>query len=248
MLGARAGNVALVEALLERGADPQIEDEFGHTPWWSALNRAMEDAEFARQSLASLFERIGPTVLDVQTNGRLVRLQHQQGEYWVLSLMLAGFKTQNTRCVERSQRAYKYLQGFFAEALFGTLECLPNHLWQRTRRKRSYVNSVLARAEVHSLYQPARQLWVRTRNGHYLPNPLMQLRVHGDHDGPGWRPVFDALNLPWVATGTTASDNSYRGLEGLVESAARRAARSMNALDEPSAPSAASAEDADLYF
>ncbi len=248
MLGARAGNVALVEALLERGADPQIEDEFGHTPWWSALNRAMEDAEFARRSVASLFERIGPAVLDVQTNGRLVRLQHQQGEYWVLSLMLAGFKTQNTRCVERSQRAYKYRQGFFAEALYGTLGSLPEHLWQTTRRKRSYVNAVLARAEVHSPYEPARQLWVRTRNGHYLPNPLMQLRVHGDKDGPGWRPVFEVLNLPWVAAGTTESVNSYWSLEKLVESAARRAAGSMDALDESSAPTTAAAQDADLQF
>ena len=241
MLGARAGNLPLVEALLERGADPQIEDEFGHTPWWSALNRAMEDAAFARQSIAPLFERIGPAVLDVQTNGRLVRLQHQQGEYWVLSLMLAGFKTQSTRCVERSQRAYKYRQGFFAEALHGTLECLPEHLWQTTRRKRSYVNSVLARAEVHSPYQPARRLWVRTRNGHYLPNPLLQLRVHGGNDGPGWRPVFEALNLPWVAAGTAESINPYWNLAKLVESAAQRAAGSTDAPDGSSAPTTASA-------
>ena len=223
MMAARSGNLALVEALLERGADPQLVDEFGHTPWWFALNRAMEDLAFVRQAIGPLFERIAPAVLDVQTSGRLVRLERHQGEYWVLSLMLAGFKTQCTRCVERSQASYKFRQGYFAEALHVTLECLPEHLWAPLRRKRTYVNQVLARAEVHSPYQPARRLWVRTMNGHYLPNPLLQLRAHAGSEGPGWRPVFEALNLAWVGAGTSESAHVYLGLASLVDSATRRA-------------------------
>ncbi len=222
MLAARAGNLPLVEALLTRGADPQAADEFGHTPWWSALNRATEDSEFARRSIAPLFERIAPAVLDVQTDTRLVRLERHQGEYWLLSLMLAGFKTQCTRCVERQQPTYKYRNGYFADALHRTLENLPEHLWNTRRRKRSYVNQVLARAEVQSLYQPARRLWVRTMNGHYLPNPLLQLRAHGGNDGPGWRPVFEVLNLPWVDAGTSESDNWYASLTSVVQAVTRK--------------------------
>ena len=103
MLAARAGNLALVDALLLRGADPQMQDEFGHTAWMVALNRAIDDADFARQKIAALFDRIGPPVLDVQTDGRLVRLERHQGEYWLLSLMLAGLKTLRSRCVARYQ-------------------------------------------------------------------------------------------------------------------------------------------------
>jgi hypothetical protein len=216
MQAARAGNLPLVDALLGRGADPQTEDEFGHTAWLAALNRAMEDPVFARQSIAPLFERIAPAVLDVQTDGRLVRLERHQGEYWLLSLMLAGFKTLRTRCVERSLHASKYKQGFFAEALQSMLECLPEHLWRTQRHKRSYVNAVLARAQAQSLYQPARRLWVRTANGHYLPNPLLQLRTH-TAEGPSWRPVFEVLNLPWVDAGSIESDHWYRSLASLVE-------------------------------
>lgn len=249
MLAARAGNVPLVEALLARGADPQAEDEFGHTPWWSALNRATEDAEFARRAIAPLFERIAPAVLDAQTDGRLVRLERHQGEYWVLSLMLAGFKTQCTLCVERPQPEYKYRRGFFADALHATLECLPEHLWKARRKKRSYVNQVLARAEVHSSYQPARRLWVRTMNGHYLPNPSMQLRTRASNEGPGWRPAYEALNLPWVDAGTTAFDSPYASPTSLVDSAVRRAtAGRIDAPDEASATSTSSAEDSGLLF
>jgi hypothetical protein len=217
MMAARAGNVGLVEALLERGADPLIEDEFGHTPWLSALNRAMEDAEFARESIAGLFGLIAPSVLDVQTEGRLVRLERYQGEYWILSLMLAGFKTLRTDCVPRPERAYKYHRGFFAEALHATLECLPDHLWKPARRKRSYVNQVLARAEVDSPYLPARKLWMRTMNGYYLPNPHMLIRTLTGDAIAKWRPIYDALNVEWVAAGTAAPYDFGSSLTELVE-------------------------------
>ncbi len=204
MLAARAGNLALVDALLLRGANPLLQDEFGHTAWMAALNRAMDDADFLRQKIAPLFERIGPAVLDVQTDGRLVRLERHQGEYWVLSVMLAGFKTLRTRCAARALHPYTYDPGFFAEALQATLDALPEHLWRVQRRKRSYVNAVLARAEARSQYQPARRLWVRTSKGHYLPNPDVQLRTH-NADAAGWCPVYKTLNLPWVDAGTNRS-------------------------------------------
>jgi hypothetical protein len=217
MLAARAGNLPLVDALLLRGANPLAQDEFGHTAWLAALNRAIDDPDFARQKVAPLFERIGPAMIDVQTDGRLVRLERHQGEYWLFGLMLAGFKTLHTLCLERSHHAFKYDPGFFAEALQTTLECLPEHLWKSQRRKRSYVNAVLARAEVDSQYQPARRLWLRTKNGHYLPNPLLQLRSHST-DGPDWRPVLDVLNLPWVDAGTNrAAKWSTKLSEMLVE-------------------------------
>jgi hypothetical protein len=217
MMAARAGNIALVQALLERGANPQIEDEFGHTAWLSALNRAAEDPDFARQSIAGLFALIGPAVLDVQIDGRLVRLERHQGEYWILSLMLAGLKTLRTRCVERQARAYKYRRGFFAEALHATLECLPAHLWKLARRKRSYVNQVLARAEVDSPYLPARKLWQRTVNGHYLPNAQMLIRTLSGDAEAIWRPVYEALNLQWVDAGTTSARDFGPSLEEWIK-------------------------------
>jgi hypothetical protein len=114
----------------------------------------------------------------------------------VQTLMLAGLKTQWSQCVTRRQEPYKVLAGFFADQLHDVLQELPAWLWPEPRRKRTYVNQVLARAEVHSSYQPARRLWVRTRNGHYFPNPQMRLRV-----GDGWQPVYERLALQWIDRG-----------------------------------------------
>ena len=196
MLAAAAGNAALVEALLAKGADAGLRDEFGHTAWDHAVSRAMQDAEFARVGLAAVFDRLAPPAIDVQTAGRLVRLDRSQGEYWVLMLMLAGLKTQWSRCVTRRLELWKYHQGFFADQLHDVLVALPAWLWPDKRRKRTYVNQVLARAESGSTYRPARKLWVRARNGYYLPNPEMQLRV-----GDSWVPVYEALALAWIDQG-----------------------------------------------
>jgi len=196
MLAAMAGNAPLVEALLAKGADPERRDEFGHRAWDHAVGRAMREAAFAGIGLPALFELLAPPALDVQTEDRLVRLERHQGEYWVLTLMLAGLKTQWSQCVTRRQEPYKALAGFFADQMHDVLQALPAWLWPEPRRKRTYVNQVLARAEMHSGYQPARRLWVRTRNGHYFPNPQMQLRV-----GDGWQPVYERLALDWIDRG-----------------------------------------------
>ncbi len=222
MMAARAGNLALVDALLTRGANVFQQDEFGHTAWTAALNRAIDDTDFCSHKIAPLCERIAPVVLDVQTDGRLVRLERNQGEYWVLSLMLAGFKTLRSRCAQRAQHPFKYDAGYFSEALQATMDALPEHLWKSQRRKRSYVNGVLARAEIQSQYQPSRKLWVRTKNGHYLPNPHMLLRTQ-DPETTGWCSVYETINLAWVDAGTNWSASWAQSLADLLDPKRQRA-------------------------
>jgi hypothetical protein len=199
MLAARAGNLPLIEALILRGANPAAVDEFGHSPWQQALSRALEDQEFARASIGQLFDLIAPAAIDVQVDARLIRLERHQGEYWVFSLMLAGLKTQWSRCCYRQHPPWKFAQGFFADQLHQVLETLPVHLWKGIRRKRSYFNQVLARGEVDSSYKPARKLWRRAQNGHYFPNPNLLVRC-----GEDWVAVYESLNMPWIDMGTAS--------------------------------------------
>jgi hypothetical protein len=196
-LAARAGNVGLIEALLTRGADPELVDDYGHTAWMGALNRAVDDHAFARAHLGALFERLGPETLDVQADGRLVRLERGQAEFWLLGLMLASLKTHAGGLVARPLGPWRYTRGFFAEGLRQTLECLPEHLWAKARRKREYISAVLARAEIESSYRPARRLWKRRDVGHYVPAPDLKLR-RKTAAGEGWAPIAEALNLEAV--------------------------------------------------
>ena len=200
MLAARAGNIAVIEALLARGADPEIVDDYGHTAWMGALNRAIDDPGFARTHVAALFERLGPETLDVHADGRLVRLERGQGEFWPLGLMLAGLKTHCGGLAVRRLGPYRHTRGFFADSLLETLDSLPEHLWPKARRRKEYLNSVLARAEVESGYRPARKLWKRREIGYYIPAPDMKLR-RKTAEGKAWVPVAEALNLMEVREG-----------------------------------------------
>jgi hypothetical protein len=209
MMAARAGNLALAEALVQRGADLAVTDEYGHTAWMVALCRAVAEPDFAEHSLGPLFDLLAPAALDVQTAGRLVKLERHQAEYWLLSLMLASLKIQGSTMVDRDHPSYRYSQGFFADSLMETLEVLPGHLWPAARRKRPYLNSVLARAEVGSSYRPARKLWERWRTGHYMPARDMLVRRRNAEGADIWVPITEALNLPWVIRGTRPMPGSF---------------------------------------
>lgn len=209
MMAARAGNLALAEALVHRGADLAATDEYGHNAWMVTLCRAVAEPEFAKNMLGQLFDLLAPASLDVQTAGRLVKLERHQGEYWLLSLMLASIKIQGSTMVDRDSRSYHYSRGFFADSLMETLEVLPDHIWRAARRKRTYINAVLARAEVSSSYRPARKLWERWENGYYMPARNMHIRRKNADGGEAWVPITEALNLPWVIRGTRPAPGSY---------------------------------------
>ena len=64
---AAAGNVALVEALLERGADPEAVDHLGRNALHWTLREAFADPKFAQGPFAALYERLAPAAIDVKS-------------------------------------------------------------------------------------------------------------------------------------------------------------------------------------
>jgi hypothetical protein len=197
MMAAHCGNTALVEALLERGADALLRDHYGHNAWDYALARTLDDPSHTQPHLDALFVLLAPPVLDVQTGGRLIRLERHQGEYWLLGLMLASYKKMYSAMVPNPQ-VTRNLSGFCADYLMRSITLIPDSVLSPQRKKRSYFNAVLARAEVQSAYQPSRQLWLRTKNGYYILSPNLKLRTSSAAE---WLPVNQWLNQPLVYTG-----------------------------------------------
>jgi len=197
MMAAQCGNVPLVEALLARGADPGLRDHYGQNAWDFALERFLDDPAHTQHHLEALYPLLSPPVRDVQTAGRLVRLERHQGEYWLLGVMLASYKKLYSQIV-RDAQVHRNLKGFCADHLMRQVERVPDSVLRPERRRRTYFNGVLSRAEVHSTYQPSRQLWLRTQNGYYIFNPELQLRAHG---GAAWVPWKEWLNQPLVQAG-----------------------------------------------
>jgi hypothetical protein len=190
MMAASAGNVALAETLLERGARLDAVDTFGRLPLHFALRSAFASAAFARERLGPLFEMLCPSGIDLEVDGRLLRLARNQGEFFVFSAMLALFHDTYGRGVRRRV-------GFAATMLDErVLETFPRSVVPEERRRRTYWNGVLARGEVDSSYRPARKLWRRERLGHYVPSETARFRTVDDRGTEVLRSAFDALRIP----------------------------------------------------
>ena len=92
MLAAAAGNVALVEALLRRGADVAAADNHGRAAFHHALLRAFTDPGFARGPFERLYALLAPQAVDVMVDGRLVKLDAHLIEYLVFNALVALFQ------------------------------------------------------------------------------------------------------------------------------------------------------------
>ncbi len=195
MLAAYAGNLPLVETLLARGADPQAVDPYGHNAAMIALNRAFEDTAYAAGAFGAIYEQVAPNFLDLQLDGRLVRLEAHMGEFQLFMTMLAGLKTLSSS-VSDAPALQRRRRGFFVDHLRRNLAHFPEGVVREARRKRSYFNHVLARAEVNSSYTPARKLWVRVSTGYYLPNPALKVRVKAAQAQEVWKDLAEVLNVP----------------------------------------------------
>jgi len=201
MLAAQTGNLPLVQALLARGAEPALHDLFGHTAASYALVQAAQDATYAAGPFGAIFDLVALPVIDVQVDERLVRLDRSQGEYLPFALMLAGLKTLASLIYHDPRKHIWRAYGFTAEYLRRNITHFPVTVCPRERQRRTYFNHVLARAEVNSTYQPARKLWQRIRNGNYLPNPRLRLRVLGADGQAQWQPIYQVLRLDVLDSG-----------------------------------------------
>jgi hypothetical protein len=194
MMAAYAGNIELVTTLLERGARVDAVDTLGRMPLHFALRNAFRDRGFAQEKLGALYELLCPTGLDLQVDGRLVRLSRTQGEFFVLAAMVSLFHTLYTRFGNRRRGLQRV--GFSATMLEDEiLASFPRSVLPEERRRRIYWNGILARAEVQSTYSPARKLWRRERLGNYLPSEHALLRTADERGEERFRSIAEMLRI-----------------------------------------------------
>jgi hypothetical protein len=191
MAAAAAGNVPLVEALLERGADREAFDHYGGNALHWALREAFRDRQFARGPFAALYELLAPASIDVNTGDRLVRIDRHLSEYFLFQTLWTLFKSRFTHWQRRSYGAFE------TRAILEVWQHLPANVVRRERNKRQHLSGVLSRNEVERDYAYNRALFMRVAQGWYQFNPkLLVRRRRGDEEL--WTPIYAALNLPLI--------------------------------------------------
>ena len=192
MAAAAVGNVALAQALIERGADREATDHFGCNALHWAMLEAFQDAKFAHGPFATLYDLLAPGSIDINTGQRLVRIDKHLTEYFLLQtlwvLTRVGFTCGN-------MGFYRYC-AFDSQMVLDAWEDMPTSVLRTERNKRAHLSNVLSRNEVERDYAYNRMLFQRVAHGYYQFNPALSVRrkVKGEES---WVPVFEALNLRW---------------------------------------------------
>lgn len=207
MAAAAAGNVPLVEALLERGADREAVDPYGGNALHWAMRAAFGDHRFARGPFAALYELLAPASIDVNTGERLVRIDRHLSEYFLFQTLWTLFKSRFTHSQRRAYGAFE------TRAILDAWQHLPANVVRPERNKRGHLSGVLARNEVERDYAYNRALFMRVSQGWYQFNPRLSVRRrHGDEEL--WMPIYTALNLPLI--NEFAHDDGWESVGGRI--------------------------------
>jgi hypothetical protein len=191
MAAAAAGNVPLVDALLELGADREAVDHYGYNALHWSMREAFRDPKFARGTFAALYELLAPASVDVNTGQRLVRIDRHLSEYFIFQTLWVLFKSRFTHWQRKANGAFE------TQAILEAWQHLPANVVRPERNKRQHLSGVLARNEIERDYAYNRALFMRVRQGWYQFNPKLAVRRRqGDEDR--WIPLYAALNLPLI--------------------------------------------------
>ena len=191
MAACAAGNLPLVEALLERGADAENIDHYGRNALHWAMRAAFEEPKFAKGAFPALYERVAPACIDLKAGERLVRLDKHQSEYFLFQTLWVLLK-------ERFAYAHRGQGGAFdSESVLGAWQHIPVSVVWPERNRRQHVSAVLARNEINRDYAYNRALFVRAAHGWYRLAPTLELRCR-EAGSEIWRPVCAVLNVPLI--------------------------------------------------
>lgn len=179
MSAARAGNIALVQLLLERGADPLLTGNDGLAAYHQVLSAAVSTPRYAQQKSAQLYTLLKPESLSLQVEGRLIKLDNRQMAMFLVILMQALFHT-------HLGSALFFSEAFSAARLAECVVHLPEALLPERRKRRSYISSQLSQHEVNSKNPYGKKLFLRLNHGQYILNPGLKIRK-----GDVWRAVYE---------------------------------------------------------
>jgi len=214
MAAAAAGNVALVQTLLERGANRDATDAYGCNALHIALREAFRDPKFACGACVLLYDLLAPAHVDVKAGERLVRLDKHLSEYFLFQTFWTLFKTRFTR-IDRTLNC-----GIDTKAILNAWQHLPESVLRGSRHKRQHISNVLSRNEVERDYAYNRALFKRTAHGWYQFNPGLAVRVRSASGAESWQPIFAALNLPLI--GQFAAQYSRSAVDEYLSAAGMR--------------------------
>jgi len=201
MTAARCGNAALIERLIELGADTDQMNSNGMNSFQIALERSCALPKFAHRKLADIYHLLSPADMSVEVDGHLIKINNHLMEFTMLNLMIAMFYR------HVASHLWPRLGTFECGDFIKVLDAFPATAISERRKRRSYISSILAKNEVRRDGPYNRKLFYRVHRGQYIINPKLAVRTGGT-----WRNIYDLLRLDMLAGKWRAHGNAYADL------------------------------------
>ena len=184
MIASYFGNYNLVKALLERGSNLRLTDNYEHNAWQIALRQAFTNPNFARKKLPPIYHLLNPGEINLQINNQLVKLSNQHMEFFLVNAIMLMLK------IKRQQN----ILSFNVNSFLLPLGNFPDSIMLAKRKQRTYISSILAKNEIYRQDPYNRKLFVRVKLGYYILNPELQIKTID-----GWKNIYKLLNLEQIA-------------------------------------------------
>lgn len=196
MVATHIGNELLLEKILTLEPNSSLVNNFGLNAFQIALEQACLDPKYMTKKLPLIYHKLMPESIVLQIDERLVKLDNHQMPFLIFNLMIALFYQ------VFSKNAVYHAQAFSTQDFMDMFNKIPDSFIPPYRKKRAYISSILSQNEVESSNKYSRKLFLRLKQGQYVINPKLSIRIAND-----WYPIYDLLNLDLLAI----QHNTYWG-------------------------------------
>ena len=188
MLAAMAGAQNIIQTLRTAGADPNLRDNLGRTAFQLSLHQSYIDQVYAKKNIGKIYPLLRTDSIKVKVFNQLLKINNHLMEYFMLNFMLATLRDFATVKIQRN------IPGYDTADFLALLPNYPDHVMPAYRKQRPYLSSILSKNEIYRKDPYNRRLFIRIRQGYYLPNPVMEVQV-----GEGWANVYDLMGMEELA-------------------------------------------------
>ena len=161
MLAAQKGNVQLIDYFLKKGVKKNTINRKGLTAQ-QILMQAFDLEDVDEKTLKMLYPKLMLPAIKVKTKDRIIKINPKAMEYFLLNYVKAVFDN-----VIADKKRFEP-KGMSMDDFMLTIEYMPENILPEYRRKRQYVNSVLAKNEISKDGPYNRYLFKRITRGVYV--------------------------------------------------------------------------------
>ncbi len=191
MAAIHAGNVNLINEIIEMGPSLEVKDSLFRNPLQLAIYQTIDSGKNLAPMLAAVYNRITTDSISLDIDGHLVKIDASRAEYLLFNLILTFYA--EMICMQVTGFKVFWHKGFEAGQLFDLVQKLPCSIWPEYRKKQAYLSALLSRNEINSKYTPNRKLFMRMARGHYMINPDLKIKTSSGWELP--KPYAFPLNL-----------------------------------------------------